>query len=165
MLFLLRWIGWYSIQPIDTHAPNSAGNRFMYACVFSVPSTCIFCALLVNLPPFRNSYPGSHGTRSSPFPTTMLTFVLVAKNKSSELGFLPWRSLASNWCAFTQPACIIYTQHAGAFCGQFVYWCFCFRLWYRPERTHTSFLLVIYLLWCMYDTCPVLLDFLEYGGN
>ena len=33
----------------------------------------------------------------------------------------------------------------GAFCGQFVYWCFRFRLWSRPERTHTSYLLIIYL--------------------
>ena len=33
----------------------------------------------VKLPPFRNSYPGSHGTHTSPFPTTVLAFVLVAK--------------------------------------------------------------------------------------
>ena len=35
----------------------------------------------VKLPPFRNSYPGSHGTHSSPFPTTVLAFVQVAKKK------------------------------------------------------------------------------------
>ena len=33
----------------------------------------------VNLPPFRNSYPGSHGTHSSPFPTTVRAFVLIAR--------------------------------------------------------------------------------------
>ena len=36
----------------------------------------------IKLPPFRHSYPGSHGTHSSPFPTTVLAFVvLVAKKK------------------------------------------------------------------------------------
>ena len=34
-----------------------------------------------NLLPFRNSYPGSHGTHSSPFRTTVLAFVLVSKKK------------------------------------------------------------------------------------
>ena len=62
----------------------------------------------VNLPLFRTSYPGSHGKHSSLFPTTVLAFVLVAKTKkSSELGFLPWSPLASNWCAFMQPTRII----------------------------------------------------------
>ena len=82
---------------------------------------------LVKLPPFRNSYPGSHGTHSSPFPTTVLAFVLVSKKKKyrdclrfsrkniyiySELGFLPWRPLASNWCAFMQPTSIIRSTQA-----------------------------------------------------
>ena len=34
------------------------------------------------------------------------------------------------------------------FCGQFVYWCLRFRLWYGPLRTHTSYLLINYYLWC-----------------
>ena len=38
----------------------------------------------VKLPPFRNSYPGSPGTHSSPFPTTVLAFVLVAKRKRGQ---------------------------------------------------------------------------------
>ena len=85
---------------------------------------------LVKLPPFRNSYPGSHGTHSSPFPSTVLAFVLVSKKKKyraclrfsrknilrsiySELGFLPWRPLASNWCAFImQPTSIIRSTQA-----------------------------------------------------
>ena len=35
----------------------------------------------VKLAPFRDSYPGSHGTHASPFPTTVLAFFLVAKKK------------------------------------------------------------------------------------
>ena len=85
------------------------------ACVF------FFCPILmcflqhdfVKLPPFRNSYPGSHSTHSSPFPTTVLAFVLIAKKKGSELGFLPWRPLASNWCAFIHATYQHDTQHAG----------------------------------------------------
>ena len=42
----------------------------------------------------------------------------------------------------------------GAFCGQFVYWCFRFRIRSRPERTHASYLLIIYL-WCRW-TCSIL---------
>ena len=37
----------------------------------------------VKLSPFRNSYSGSHGTHTSPFPTTVLAFVLIAKEKRS----------------------------------------------------------------------------------
>ena len=49
----------------------------------------------------------------SPLPT-VLAFVLVAKRKKgSELGFLPWRPLASNWCVFMQPTRLHFTQHAG----------------------------------------------------
>ena len=124
---------------------------------------------LVKLPPFRNSYPGSHGTHSSPFPTTVLAFVLVSKKKKYRdcLRFsrkniyiyifrIRFPSLAS---PCVELVCLhatyqYNTQHAGAFCGQFVYWCFCFRLWSRPERTHTSFLLKIYL-WCIY-TCHII---------
>ena len=80
------------------------------ACVFFFLShPRVFSAHdFVNLPLFRTSYPGSHGKHSSLFPTTVLAFVLVAKTKkSSELGFLPWSPLASNWCAFMQPTRII----------------------------------------------------------
>ena len=44
----------------------------------------------------------------------------------------------------------------GAFYGQFVNWCFCFRLWSRPERTLTLFLLTpIFYLRCTYNTCHI----------
>ena len=36
----------------------------------------------VKLPPFRNSYPGSHGTHSSPFPYTVLAFVVLVAKKT-----------------------------------------------------------------------------------
>ena len=63
----------------------------------------------VKLPSSRTSYPGSHGTHSSPFPTTVLAFVVsvAKKKKSSELGSLPWRPLALNWFAFMQPTSIL----------------------------------------------------------
>ena len=108
-LWLLLLDGAAPNRPI--HAPKSAGNTFMRAaCVFFFLShPRVFSAHdFVNLPLFRTSYPGSHGKHSSLFPTTVLAFVLVAKTKkSSELGFLPWSPLASNWCAFMQPTRII----------------------------------------------------------
>ena len=40
--------------------------------------------VFVKLPPFRKSFPGSHGTHSSPFPTTVLAFVLITRKKCAE---------------------------------------------------------------------------------
>ena len=54
------------------------------ACGFFLSHPRVFSAHdLVKLPPFRNPYyPGSHGTHSSPFPTTVFAVVvLVAKKK------------------------------------------------------------------------------------
>ena len=75
-------------------------------------SSCISAHDFVKLPPFCNSYPGSHGTHFSPFPTAVIAFVSVAKKKRSELVFLPWRPLASNWCTFMQPTSTIRTTQA-----------------------------------------------------
>ena len=73
------------------HAPKSAGNTFMHAaCVFFFLShpRVISAHDVVKLPPFRNSYPGSHDTHSSPFPTTVLAFVvLVANNERLRVRF------------------------------------------------------------------------------
>ena len=96
------------------HAPKSAGNTFMHAaCVFFLSHPRVFLAHdFVKLSPFRNSYPGSHGTHSSLFPTTVLAFVVVPKKKRFRIR-LP--SLAS---PCVELVCIhatyqYNTQHAG----------------------------------------------------
>ena len=68
----------------------------------------------VKLPRFRNSYPGSHGTHSSPFPTTVLAFVvLVAKKKKFKIRFpslvSPCVGLVCMHATYQQ----YNTQHAG----------------------------------------------------
>ena len=66
-------------NPTDeyTHAPRSAGNTFIHACVFFFLSHLrVFSPhYFVKLPPLRNSYPGSHGPHSSLFPSTARAFV------------------------------------------------------------------------------------------
>ena len=81
-LWLLLLDGAAPNRPI--HAPKSAGNTFMRAaCVFFFlyPPRVFSAHDTVKLPSSRTSYPGSHGTHSSPFPTTVLAFVQVAKKK------------------------------------------------------------------------------------
>ena len=46
----------------------------------------------------------------------------------------------------------------GAFCGQFVYWCFCFRLKSLDPNEHTSYLLIIYL-WCIFACSIISISF------
>ena len=76
---------WLLQHPSDqcTHAPKSAGNAFIHAYVFFLPHLYVFSVhYFVKLHPFRKSYPGSHGTHSSPFPTTERAFVLIASKKN-----------------------------------------------------------------------------------
>ena len=42
-----------------------------------------------------------------------------------------------------------------AFCGQFVYRCFCFRRWHGPVRGHTSHMLIHYYLWWIFTLSSV----------
>ena len=109
-MLILLWIitiGWCSAQPINARTKKC--REYIHACClrfFSLSYPRVFAAHeFVELPPFRYSYPGSHGTHSSPFPTTVLAFVLISRKekKCSELSFLPCRPLASNWFAFMQP--------------------------------------------------------------
>ena len=96
-----------------THLKVQEMHSFMLAFFFLSHPRVFSAHDFVKLPPFRNSYPGSHGKHSSPLPTTVLAFVLVAKKKKgSESGFLTWRPLASNWCAFMQPTSIIRSTQA-----------------------------------------------------
>ena len=110
---MLLWIGWYSTQPINTHAPKSAGNTSIHARVFFPSYLRVFSAhYFVKLPPFHNSYPGSYGTHSSPFPTTKRALVLMARKKKLRIKF---PSLAS---PCVELVCIHSTyrynmQHAG----------------------------------------------------
>ena len=99
-------------HPTDqyTHVKVQETHSCMLLAFFLLCRPRVFSADdFVKLPPFRNSYPGSHGTHSSPFPTTVLAFVVsvAKKKKSSELGSLPWRPLALNWFAFMQPTSIL----------------------------------------------------------
>ena len=88
-----------------------------------------------------------------PLPSACLRFNRE-KKKSSELGFLHWRPLASNWCAFMQPTGIVRsTQATRRFLRSVCILSFCFRIRSRPERTHTSYLLIFYL--CIF-TCSII---------
>ena len=75
---------WMVQHPTDqyTHVKVQETHSCMLLAFFLLCRPRVFSADdFVKLPPFRNSYPGSHGTHSSPFPTTVLAFVLVAKKK------------------------------------------------------------------------------------
>ena len=74
---------WLVQHPTDQykHQKVQEIHSFMLALFFLPHSREISAHDTVKLPPFRNSYPGSHGTHSSPFPTTVLAFVQVAKKK------------------------------------------------------------------------------------
>ena len=112
LVFILLWIGWHSTQSINTRS-KSAGNTFIHAFVSFCPIIHVLSAhYFLKLPLFRNSYPGSRGTHSSPFPTAVRSFVLIARKKGSELSFLPWSPLASNWCTFMQATSIIRSTRA-----------------------------------------------------
>ena len=142
---------WLVQHPTDqyTHASKSAGNTLIHACVFFLSHLRVFSAhYFVKLPPFRNSYPGSHGTPSSlPHYRACLRFN-SEKKKCSELSFLPWRPLASNWCAFMQPTSIIRsTQAARRFLRSV---CILMLTWYvsgldLDPNEHTSYLMILYL--------------------
>ena len=142
-------VGWYSTQPINTRTKKC--RKYNHACYlrfFFLSHPRVFSAHdFVRLPPVRNSHPGSHGTYSSPFPTTYRACLRFSREKEKRFR-IRFPSLAS---PCVELVCIHATYQAafyaarrlrGAFCGQFAYWCFCFRLWSRPERTHTSFFII-----------------------
>ena len=82
MVLMLLWIDWYSTQPINTHAHQNVHELRSFMLTFSSVHLRVFSAhYFVKLSPLRNSYPGSHGTHSSPFPTTARAFVLIARTK------------------------------------------------------------------------------------
>ena len=115
MVLLLLWIDWYSTQPINAHTHQKC-RKYIYLCVrvFSVSSTRIFSALLCQAPSLWYLISGvtRHALPSLP-PYRARAFVLIArKKKCSELSFLLWRPLASNWCAFIQPTRIVRSTQA-----------------------------------------------------
>ena len=65
-----------------------------------------------------------------------------------EVSFPRINSRASSWFPCNPPQCN--TQRP--YCGQFVYWCLCLRLWYGPLRTHTPYMLIHYYLWCIFTS-------------
>ena len=103
-------INWLVQHPTDQYTHQKVQeSTFICACVFlSVPSTRIFCALIYKLLPFRNSYPGSHGTQSSPFPTTVRAFVLIARKKCCRIKF---PSLASPCVKYRMISVSRYPEH------------------------------------------------------
>ena len=135
------------------HAPKSARNSFIHACVFILLShPRVFSAHdFAKLPPFRNSYPGSHGTHSSPFATTVLAFVLIARKKLFRNKF---SSLASFWVelVYTPATHQHITQHAGCEALSAVsLYADAFASGFDLDRNkHTSFLQKIYLLWFIF---------------
>ena len=129
---------WLIQHPTDQYTHQKC-RKYVHLCLHFVfvSSTRISGALLCQSP-FRNSYPGSHGTHSSPFPTTARALVNREKNKCSELSFRPWRPLASNWCAFMQPTRVLRsTQAARRFLRSICIVMLSIRAYKsRPERTH-----------------------------
>ena len=143
---------WLIQHPTDQYTHQKCGKYIHWCLRLFLSHLRVFSAhYFVNLPPFRNSYPGSHGTNSSPFRTTVLTFVLIArKKKCSELSFLPWCPLASNWCAFMQPTSVVRsTQAARRFLRSVCMLMFFFQTWISTRtNTHvipTDNLLVVYI--------------------
>ena len=106
-------MNWLAQHSIDQYTLQKC-RKYIHSCF------CFFLSHLhvlsahyfLKLPLFRNSYPGSRGTHSSPFPTAVRSFVLIARKKGSELSFLPWSPLASNWCTFMQATSIIRSTRA-----------------------------------------------------
>ena len=148
---------WLVQHPTDqyTHAPKSAGYTFFNACAFFLSHQRVFYVhYFVKLPPVPKSYPGSHGTHSSPFRTTERAFVLIARNKMFRIGF---PSLAS---PCVELVCIhatyqYHTQHAGcdSLSAVSLYTdAFVPDLDLDPNE-HTSCLLIIYL-WSIV-TCSI----------
>ena len=118
LVLVLSWvitIGWHSTQSMNTRTLKC--RKYIHACcvrLFFCPIFLYFlCMTLSKLPPFRNLYAGSHGTDSSPIPTTVLAFVvLVAKKKRFRIRF---PSLASPCVGrlCIDATCKYNTQHAG----------------------------------------------------
>ena len=113
LVLILLWIGWYSTQPINTHAPKRVGNTRIPAGVSFVSYLRVRSAHnFVKVPPVRNTYPRSHGTHSSPFPSTERAFALIPRKKCLRIKF---PSLASPCVELVCILCNLpaYTQRAG----------------------------------------------------
>ena len=146
----MDWLVQHPPNDQYTHATKKSGNTFIHACVFFLSHLRVFSAhYFVKLPPFRNSYPGSHGMHSSPFPTTERAFGLIARKKMFRLIF---PSLAS---PCVELVCIhatyqYNTRHAGceSLSAASLYTdAFDLGLDLDPNE-HTSCLWIIYL-WCI----------------
>ena len=74
-------VDWLIQHPTDQYTPKV--QETIHSCLrfFFFPIYTYFLRItFVNVPPFRNSYPGSRGTHSSLFATTVRAFVLIARN-------------------------------------------------------------------------------------
>ena len=95
------WIATALNRSIHTH-PKC--RKYVHSClrVFSVPSTRIFSALVCQAPSLSYLISGVtwHALLSLPHYQERAFVSIARKKKSSELRFLPWRPVASNWCAF-----------------------------------------------------------------
>ena len=106
---------WLVPHPTDqyTHQQVHEIHSFMLAISFLLSHPRVFSAHdFAKLPPFRNSYPGSHGTHSSPFATTVLAFVLIVRKKMFRNKFLLWRHFESSWFTLMQPTSTIRSVQA-----------------------------------------------------
>ena len=104
---------WLVQHPTDQYTHQKC-RKYIHLCLrLFLSHLRVFSAhFFVNLLRFRNAYPGSHGTHSSPFPTTVFAFVLIGRKRIFRIKFL---SLAS---ACVELVCIHPTyqcnkQHAG----------------------------------------------------
>ena len=112
---ILLWIGWYSTQPINTHTHQKVQeiHSSMHAFSFCPIHAHLLRITLSSSLPFVTHIRGHmwHALLSLPHYRVCLRFNRE-KKKSSELSFLPWCPLASNWCAFMQPTSIIRSTQA-----------------------------------------------------
>ena len=139
------------------HATNSAGNTFMHdACVFFCPMLVLFLRMtLTSSLPFVTHIRGHMARTPLPSPLPCLPSFYSPKKKGSELGFLPWRPLASNWCAFLRPTSIIRsTQDARRFLRSVRILMLLFQaLILTRTNTYISYNVLVVVFFC--NTCHI----------
>ena len=135
------------------HTPKC--RKFTHSCLhFFCPPYAYFLRITLSISLHFVPHIRGHMART-PLPSPLLRSNRE-KSQCSELSFLPWRPLVSNWCAFMQPSSVIRsTQAARRFLRPICILMILFQAYIsRLERTHTWYLMIIYL-WCIF-TCGII---------
>ena len=174
--FLKPWytvdiaMDWLVQHPTDqyAHAPKSAGNTLICACVFFCPIYECFLRITLPISLFRTRYLMSgfiwQALLSLPHYRVCLRSNREKKKtfrmKFLEVSFPGVPLRRTGWCAFIQSTSIIRsTQAATRFLRSVCILMLLFQAFRsRPERTHTSYLLIIYL-WCIFTFSIISVSF------